>query len=338
MKQKQKKIVLVGGGTGGSVSPLLAIAEELGTSYSFVFVGGEKGPEKKMLAETSIPFKAIKAGKLRRYFSGRNISDLFLVFIGFFQAWLLLRKTKPFLVISSGSFISVPVILAAKLLGIKIWVHQQDLLPGLANKISSPFADLTTVTFEKTLNSFSRKALWIGNFARQLVLKEKNNNEKNILLFIGGGTGANFINNLALKLAQEKLEKVKIVLISGEGKRVAGENLTVYEFLPPAKLLDLMARSSLVVSRCGLGVLTELSALQKAVILIPMPDSHQEANAEALRDMAWQVLSQKDFSWENFVDIIEDFFSRSPEKKKSPPLIKIANDQVKKIVAQLYEK
>jgi UDP-N-acetylglucosamine--N-acetylmuramyl-(pentapeptide) pyrophosphoryl-undecaprenol N-acetylglucosamine transferase len=337
-KLDKKVILLVGGGTGGSVSPLLAITEELNNSdYEFIFVGGKDGPEKKMLAETSIEFYSISAGKLRRYFSWKNFSDLYFISKGFFESRSLLRKIKPSLVISTGSFVAVPLILAAKTLGIKIWVHQQDVIAGLANKLTAPLANLVTVTFEKSLNSFNSRALWVGNFARKQALEKKPIIKKNTVLFIGGGTGAIFINNLAIKLAKEKLDDIDLVLVSGSGKKVASSNLTVYEFLSPSEFLDLMASSSLIISRCGLGALTEIAALKKPVILIPMPDSHQEANAEAVSDMAWQVLGQKDFSWLSFVEIIEDFFANN-KRKSSSQLIKLANKDIPKLLNKIYEK
>lgn len=334
---KKKRILLVGGGTGGSVSPLLAIAEELGNKdYDFVFVGGKFGPEKKMLSETEIDFYAISAGKLRRYFSWKNFTDFYFISKGFFESRHLLKKLKPSLVISTGSFVAVPLIMAARTLKIKVWVHQQDLIPGLANKLTAPLANLVTVTFERSLNTFGSKALWVGNFARKQALEKTVSNKENIVLFLGGGTGAVFINNLAVNLAKEKLENIKLVLISGTGKKVSAPGLEVHEFLSPSEFLDLMAKSSLVVSRCGLGTLTELAALHKPVILIPMPDSHQEANAIAVSDMAWQVLGQKDFSWESFVEIIEDFFNNENRRASDAQLIKLANTELKKIVKKIY--
>ena len=152
---KIKKIILSGGGTAGSVTPLLAIVDEFRKekldNYEFLWIGTKNGPEKKLVEDAKIKFIKINSGKLRRYFSFRNFSDIFLMIIGFFQSLIVLIKYKPNLMISAGGFVSVPVALASWILRIPILIHQQDARPGLANKIMAFFAKKITVTFEKSL-------------------------------------------------------------------------------------------------------------------------------------------------------------------------------------------
>ena len=132
------KILLTGGGTMGSVSPLLAIVEELKkqNEIEFLWLGTQKGPEKKVIENYKIPFKAIFSGKLRRYFSWQNFIDLFFIKIGLWQSFFILLKFKPDVILSAGSFVGVPVIFAGWLLHIPCLIHQLDIRLTLANKLT----------------------------------------------------------------------------------------------------------------------------------------------------------------------------------------------------------
>ncbi len=151
---KSKKILLTGGGTGGSVVPLLAIVDEMkkqsDKEYNFLWLGSKKGPEKEMVEAENIRFRIILSGKWRRYFSIKDFTDLFKIKLAFWQSILIIIKEKPSLVISAGSFISVPVVWAAWLWRVPALVHQQDVRPGLANRLMAPFATVITVAFEKS--------------------------------------------------------------------------------------------------------------------------------------------------------------------------------------------
>ena len=244
-ENKKYKILLTGGGTGGSVAPLLAVAEELnnpinppaplckGGKYEFLWLGTKYGPEKEMIASTSfgagekagIKFRAISGGKWRRYFSLKNFSDLIKIKIGFWQSLWIMIKWRPDLVISAGSFISVPVVWAAWVLRVPILIHQQDVQPGLANKLMAPLAKVVTVTFEKSLNDYGKKAVWLGNPTRRSLeipnpkfqIQNLNNNLP-VVLIVGGGTGAEAINDLVWQSLGELTKFCQIIHITGKNK------------------------------------------------------------------------------------------------------------------------
>ena len=178
---KPYKILLTGGGTGGSVAPLLAIAESL-TMQDFLWLGTKSGPERKMVEEAGIKFKAISGGKLRRYFSFKNLGDIFKIKLGFFQSLFIMLKWRPNLVMSAGSFISVPVVYAAWLLRVPALIHQQDVKAGLANKLMAPFSKVITVAFEKSLADYGKKAIWIGNPVRQSLTLATRNSQPKLML------------------------------------------------------------------------------------------------------------------------------------------------------------
>jgi len=147
------KILLAGGGTLGSVSPLLAVWESLNQlqpQNKTLFIGTASGPEKNFLRSfDKIQFTSIPSGKLRRYFSLKNLFDPALILAGFIKSFYILANFRPQIVISTGSYVAVPVIFAAKLLKIKILIHQLDLKPTLSNKLVKNLADKITVTFDK---------------------------------------------------------------------------------------------------------------------------------------------------------------------------------------------
>lgn len=311
---KQLKIMLSGGGSGGPVTPLLTVARELYTlkpEVTFIFIGGHDGPEKTLVAEAakSLPiiFIPILSGKLRRYFSLKNLADLFNIGGAFFQSLYLLKKEKPDLVMSAGAFVSVPLVWAAKIMNIPVLIHQQDVVPGLANRLMAGAAKIVTVTFKESLKKYGAKAVLTGNPFICPILTSREEIFKNfnldinlpLVLIFGGGTGAKAINEAVNVSLDKLLEFTQIIHLSGGGKNNS-VNRTGYwalEFLSHQQILSVMAAADLIVARSGLATITELSALRKPSILIPMLHTHQEANANICREQgAAVVLSQTDLS------------------------------------------
>lgn len=349
-----KTILLSGGGTGGSVMPLLAVAEELikeeiesgNWKLKLVFVGTEHGPEREMVenfragdeAEGGrIKFIPLSGGKWRRYFSLANFLDIFKIIAAFFRSFKILKNEKPDIIISAGSFVSVPLVWVAAFKKIPILIHQQDVRPGLANKLMAPFARVVTVTFEKSLLDYGPKAVWTGNptneqakyqeRAEEIKNKYELDRSRPLVLFMGGGTGSTAINKLVYQSVEELIKFCQIIHLTGKGKGPDQEidsnqaehfnNYRSMEFLSNEEVLTLMSVADLVISRCGLGVLTELAALGRSVILIPMPGSHQEDNAAVFaRADAAIVLKQKDLTPEKLTAEIKRVLSDAALKEK----------------------
>ncbi|MBX4205235.1 MAG: undecaprenyldiphospho-muramoylpentapeptide beta-N-acetylglucosaminyltransferase [Candidatus Doudnabacteria bacterium] len=324
---KPLKIILAGGGTGGPTSPLLAVASaltQMRPDAQFLFIGTLAGPERQLVEEAGIKFVPISAGKLRRYFSFSNAADFFRTLKGYFQAKKILREFQPDLVFSVGSFVAVPVIYAARKLKIKILIHQQDARIGLANKLTAPFAHCITTAFEKTAKEFYAgtgfeknpkvRTEWVGNPVRREFLNNDTTGREffqlhgdlPILLIFGGATGAEQINTVTYEALPELLKAHQIIHITGRGKRIdyRDPNYHQYEFLSK-EMPVAMKVADIVVSRAGLSTIAELSALGKIAVLVPMPDSHQEENAQILKDAnAAVVLSKDEFTAETFARVI----------------------------------
>lgn len=354
-----KKIILTGGGTGGSVAPLLSIAENLKASekrgeadyiFYFLWIGTKSGPEIEMVKENAIDYISIHSGKWRRYFSWQNFIDVFRVIFGFFESFYQILLWQPDLIISAGSFVSVPVVWAGWLLGKPVLIHQQDFIPGLANKLMAPLAKVITVTFETSLKDYGAKSVWTGNLLRSEYNKqvpEKNLTKKNlglsenmpVVLILGGGTGSFAINQLISEAAKSLTDFCQIILVSGFNKNsqfiFPKNNFKLFEFLSTNQMSEVYAVSDIVLTRCGMGVLSELSFLGKPVILIPLPDSHQEFNASIFMDKkAAIVLKQKSLTPEllnaEIKKLLKQDNLRSELSKNIKEVIKIDKD--KKII------
>ena len=200
-----KHIVLTGGGTAGHVTPNIAMIprlKELG--YQISYIGSYEGMERKLIEELGIPYYGISSGKLRRYFDVKNFTDPFRVIKGFFEAKKLMKQLKPDVVFSKGGFVTVPVVIAASKKHIPTFIHESDMTPGLANKISLPFATKVCCNFPETVSHLPEdKAILTGTPIRQELLEgspEKAlaftglSNKKPVILIIGGSLGLSLIH------------------------------------------------------------------------------------------------------------------------------------------------
>jgi len=346
------KIIISGGGTIGSVSPLIAIFEEIKRikpDAEFLWLATKNGPEIELIKSYNIPIKEIYSGKLRRYFSFQNFIDPFRIFLGFIQSFFIIKKFKPQVILSAGGFVAVPVVWAGWFLRRPCLIHQQDIRPGLANKLMANFASIITVTFEKSLKDFNpKKTKLVGNPVRKDILNGSRqeatkifNLDQNLptVLVIGGGTGALNLNNLVINSLQGLVSFCQVIHITGgRGKTEAKHSrYHSFEFLTD-KLKHAYAAADLVVSRAGLSSLTELAALGKPSIIIPIPNSHQEENViEFFKNQAIALLKEKNLNPDNFPQAIKEVLSDKVELENLSRNIKkvMPNNAVEKIIEMI---
>lgn len=324
------RIMLVGGGTGGPVVPLLAVQQRIKKTHpqaQFLLVGANTGPERQFAEKYGLKFVSVNSGKWRRYFSPLNILAPFQTLLAFFKALRLIKRFKPNVVFAAGGYVSVPIMYAAWLLRRKIIIHQQDVFSSMSNKIIAPIADKITVSFENSMKDFSldsgfgpfrkrdNRIVWTGNPVREELYVQKDlqqtkaewnlNPDMPVLLLLGGATGALALNEIILQALPELVKFVQIIHSTGKSKGInfSHENYHPYELI--TDMADAYAVSDLVVSRAGLSTITELSALAKVSIIIPIPDSHQEYNAFALGLLDAAIcLNQKTLNAEHFIAVI----------------------------------
>lgn len=328
------KIILSGGGTLGPVMPLLAIAETYRAQYpdtKFIWVGTKNGPERAIVESYGIPFFTIGAGKWRRYVSLWNILDLFKIIISFFQSVYFLWREQPNLLISCGGYVSVPLHWAAGFLAMPAWVHQQDVRIGLANKCMFGLAKkITTALRETAANLPARKTEWIGNPSRDLTVADATASRKKfgipdgapVIFALGGGTGSASINKLILDAVPHWPDNWHVIHLVGKERprelqeRAANvfDNYHVYQFFNE-EMRDAYAAADVVIARAGFGTLTELAALAKPAIIMPMFDTHQEDNARLFAKHNGVILIEKGTnSGLKLAQIVKDLIE-VPEKR-----------------------
>lgn len=367
------KIALVGGGTAGSVFPLIAVAQLLkkeNHGYNFLFLGTRKGIEREIAGKNKFDFYWVPSGKWRKHFSLKNLTDIFVTLVGFIKAFFLLRKHRPAVVFSAGSFVSVPVAYAAKLLGIKIIIHQQDVLPGLSNKLIYPIADRLTVSVPESQKFFfqgsgilkrrrgGRKKIKVtGNPVRDDVCKGNEARARKIfnlsadmpvLLVLGGSSGAEKMNKLVYDAVQDHnlCKYFQTIHVTGQKsirKTLQKQNYHSFGFLTD-QLADALKVSDIVISRAGFSTITELAACKKLSVIIPMPQSHQEVNGQYLFiKRAAAVLRQSTVTPENLVAFLRKLLfeynlQRVLKKNIGDLLSKRATEKVAAEVLSLVEK
>ena len=304
-------VAFTGGGTGGHIYPGLAVAEQLkksssehGQTLTIAWIGNSKGMDKKIIENAhgsdgkkiADSFYGIPSGKLRRYFSLQNFSDIFKIIAAYFSARRILRKLKPAALFSKGGFVSVPPCLAAKHLHIPVFTHECDFTLGLANRINFKSADTMFVSYEETKNKFSEEAqkriLVTGNPVRDafydtkpqkgldfLQINESAEKRKPILLVLGGSSGAKQINDLIVEnldwLCQNYIVVHQTGLVnsdeslSKELKAKYGENYKPYTFIYE-QMPDVLVAADLILSRAGANSIWEAAVLYKPMLLIPL--------------------------------------------------------------------
>ncbi len=330
-----ESIVFTGGGTGGHVFPALAVVEELKSLWQgrIIWIGSNKGIERQLLKATGIPFFGIPAGKLRRYFSLKNIIDIFRVIGGLAASLYILARERPLLLFSKGGYVSVPPVIAARLLGIRVITHESDAQPGLATRINSRFAEKILISFAESAGYFSgkirKRVVRLGNpVRRDLFAGEKKYGlslvgcpeNKKVLLVLGGSQGSAQINYL-IRTNLDRLTKACFV-VHQAGRVDFREGRQPNYFTAPFfsyELKHLLAAADLVVCRAGANTLWELASLGKPAVLIPLPRSvsrgDQLLNAEIFaRNGAAVVLN--DTSGTRLLEIILDLLDNEKKLKQ----------------------
>lgn len=322
-----KKIVLTGGGTAGHVTPNIALLPGLKKfGYEIQYIGSYDGIERKLIEELNIPYAGISSGKFRRYLSAKNLTDPFRVIKGYAEAKKILKEFKPDVLFSKGGFVSVPVVFAAKDLKIPVIIHESDMTPGLANKLSIPFAKKVCHNFPETANYLPEgKAVLTGSPIRE-ELKNGDKlaglnlcgftNNKPIIMVIGGSLGAVAVNEAVRKALPELLKTYQVVHLCGKGKMDSKyDNLAGYKQFEYIKneLKDLFAMSDIIVSRAGANAICEIVALRKPSILIPLSAKasrgDQLLNANSFKQQGFsEVIQEEDATAENLIQTIQNVY------------------------------
>ncbi|WP_163182782.1 undecaprenyldiphospho-muramoylpentapeptide beta-N-acetylglucosaminyltransferase [Neobacillus sedimentimangrovi] len=327
----KKTIVFTGGGSAGHVTPNLAVINEIKDDWNIHYIGSKKGIEKELIRKINIPYHSISSGKLRRYIDFENVIDIFRVLKGCLDARRILKKLKPDLVFSKGGFVSVPVIIAARSLKIPIFIHESDMTPGLANKISQRFATKIFTSFEETEKFFPKnKVKAIGSPIRKEVLSgsaERGrrflgfDQRRPILTIMGGSLGAKRINEAVREALSQLTEKYQIVHLCG--KNNVDESLAdisgykQFEYVHE-ELSDILAATDLVITRGGSNAIFEFLALNIPMLIIPLglkqSRGDQILNAQAFEEKGFSLtLEEENLTSESLIKHLEMLEAKEEE-------------------------
>ncbi len=342
MNRISKKIVFTGGGSAGHVTPNIAIIDLLQKKDHQVFyIGRKNGIERGLIEPLEIPYYGIQAGKLRRYFDFKNFTDVFRIIAGFFQALFMLLKIRPQAIFSKGGFVACPVVWAGWLLRIPVVIHESDISPGLANKLSLPFARKICLNFEESKTHVNgQKAVLTGLPIRQSLLHGNQENGLTIcgftnslpvILMMGGSQGAVAINEVLRESLDDLLGKFQLCHLCGKGNKKAIEKEGYFQLeYAKEELPDLLAMSDLVISRAGATSIFEFLSLKKPNLLIPLPKSasrgDQILNAAVFEKAGYSnVLFQEDMSVKTLLEGVEKVYQNREIAIQKMTSSKLAN-------------
>ena len=358
---KGKRIIISGGGTAGHIYPALAVGQKLKEREPdciLTFVGTTRSLEQRIMAHYKANFIPLKIEGIKG--KGFKIfKSLYLLPFSFLKSMVILIRIKPHLVIGVGSYSSGPIVLLASWLKIPTMILEQNLNPGLTNRLLGRWVRKAVVSFEGSLPHFGNKGVFIGNPVREEFynIPPKERNSHLTLLIFGGSQGSHFLNEgivRSLPLLKKKTDQLKIFHQTGkkdlEWIKQSYKNEGFEEaFVAPyfLNIAEYFQKSDLIISRAGASTIAELIAAQKASLLVPFSqatDDHQVLNARELeRVNGAEVITEDQFSPGIFSEIILSFLDNKEkinemEKNLAPLKRTEVSDKIADLCVELMEK
>ena len=330
------KVLITGGGTGGHIMPALAIAQKIieeNSKNDILYVGTKSGLESELVPKEGFKFKTVKAAYLERKISVNNIKTMFTTIGGILQSLKVVNEYKPDVVIGTGGYVCGSVVLAACLRGVPTLIHEQNVFPGITNKILSKFTTKIAISFRDSQKYFKdkEKLVLTGNPIRNEIInynREESrrkfgikDNETFIYSF-GGSGGQKSLNDAMIEVIKKNKNNRNIRILHVTGKRLYKEflndlkkcninilpvNIEILEYMYDAP--SALAASDLVIGSSGAITIAEITAIGIPSILIPKAytaENHQEYNARALEKKgAAKVLLEKEITGEKLNNALD---------------------------------
>jgi len=301
------RLIIAGGGTGGHLFPGIAVAEEFlsrDPDNQVLFVGSSQGIEARTIPRLGYQLELISAAGIKGKGSLAKMKGAAMLLYGYAQSRTILRDYQPDLVMGVGGYASLPMVLAARGLQVPRFVHEQNALPGMSNKLLAKVADRVFISLDEAAKYFPpHKTVLTGNPLRRQILEQLDGRSdqdpgaaQSFHLFVFGGSQGAHALNVALPEALAQLDdthRKRLNVTHQTGEKDYDEVCRAYQAIGVAAdvrpFIDDMAsqyrRASLIVCRAGATTIAEVTALGKACLFIPFPyatDDHQRKNAEAL--------------------------------------------------------
>lgn len=369
---KPKKIILCGGGTGGHIFPMLAIAEEfkkVNSENKILFVGSNDRMEMKIIPKYDFPIYGLWISGIKRsslilniLFLGipfilKNITLPFKILFSVIKSIYILIKFRPDFVIGFGGYSSGPFLLTSHFLNFKTAIQEQNSYPGLTNKMLSKKVKYIFTAYDKINNFFSTNTVFnFGNPIRNLKIKSNENahkyfgldSSKKTILVLGGSLGAKNINEGVLNnISLIRESSYQVIWQTGKfyyknilSKNIKDKKIIIKDFI---NRMDLAySVSDIIISRAGAIAISELCVISKPLILVPSPnvvDDHQTKNAKAISEKGGCVLIKDSDAKNTMLKTAFDLFenkSKMDSMKKSLSKLSSPN-ATQKIVNKIYE-
>ena len=332
-ESKALRVVIAGGGTGGHLFPGLAIAQEFMTRNernTVLFISTGNPLERSVLNETDFRLETIAAEGIKGRGLWNQVKSALKIPRGIVESVRILKGYQPDLTIGLGSYSAGPVVVSAWLMRTKIVLHEQNILPGITNRILARFADRIYVSFDDTKKRFDpQKIRLTGNPVRKELLNHHHANGNAVaadstsfcVLIIGGSQGAHRINMTVVEALSHLAQKERLYFIHQTGAADEHTVSAAYQRLGITArvqsffrhMAPLYKQADLIICRAGATTVAEVTALGKAVVFIPFPfaaDNHQALNADTLaRDGAAEMILEKDLNARDLGQKIEYYAS-----------------------------
>lgn len=350
------RVIITAGGTGGHIYPALAIVnkiKEREPNSEFLYIGTHDRMEKDVVPKYGIPFETIEIYGFNRKKIMKNVKTISCLIKSKKKCKKIIKDFNPDVVIGVGGYVTVPVISTAKKLGYKTFIHEQNSIPGKANKYLSNYADIIGISFKSSENSFPKeKVLFCGNPCGEDALsvnsamkKEFNLSEnKKLILFVMGSLGASTVNDFLIKtMTLFNNKDYEVLFVTGKSdydkisKMKFPSNVKVVPYID--KMTRIMKKTDIMITRAGASTLSEIISLEIPSIIIPspyVPNNHQFKNAmDLVSKNAAIMISEKDLKGDIIVRNIDNLIKDENRIKSMKTNLK--NMQVNNSATIIYE-
>ena len=330
------KIIVSAGGTGGHIYPALAIIDkfkEKEKDLEVIYIGTHNRMEKDIVPARGIKYEAIEIYGFSKKDIIRDVKNLFLINKGYKKCLKIMKEFKPDVVIGVGGYVTYPVIKAAKKLGIKTFIHEQNAIPGKSNKMLSKYADIIGVSFSESEKYFknANRVKYTGNPCGEAAIKAKEitktslglTKTKKLVLIVAGSLGSETLNNTFKNfLHKTEAKNYEVLYITGKAhydnfmkNATYPKNVKVLPYLD--NLSGLMKGTDLMITRAGASTISEILSIGIPAIFIPSPyvaNNHQYFNAQELKNKkAAEMIEEKDLNSDLLLKSIDGILNN--EKK-----------------------
>lgn len=321
------RVIISAGGTGGHIYPALAIINKIKEeepNSEFLYIGTTNRMEKDLIPSLGYRYEGLEVTGFKRKISLDNFKTVTNFVNAIRKAKMIIKDFNPDIVIGCGGYVTAPVIYAAKKLGKRTFIHEQNSVVGLANKFLSRYTDKVGVSFESTIKDFPKgKAVLTGNPCSEKALTIKKSKKetleidknKKLVLIVMGSLGSRTVNDKIMSFIDKFRNKdYSVIFVTGttyyekvKDKKVP-DNVKILPFI--YEIPGVMKITDLMVTRAGASTMSEITALEVPSIFIPSPfvtNNHQYKNAmDLVKNNAGIMLEEKDLSEESLINLIDD--------------------------------